>query len=51
MEKDIETIIDEMRELSEIAIRAAGEGRKINLANLSTLLDSWRFGLEKLKKE
>lgn len=45
--KDTQTIISEMRKVSEIAIQAAGEGAQIDLAKLTVLIDSWRFGLEK----
>jgi hypothetical protein len=47
MDKPVTQIIEEMRKASEATITAAGEGKKINLANLTTLIDSWRFSLEK----
>ena len=48
--KNINTIIEEMRQAAEATIRAAGEGKRINLANLTCLLDSWRFSLEHIEK-
>lgn len=47
--KTIQKIIDEMRMASEATIRAAGEGETIDLAKLTVIIDSWRFGLQKLR--
>lgn len=49
-DKDIKTIIGEMRQVSEIIIRAAGEGEQINLAALTGVIDGWRFSLEKMEQ-
>ena len=48
--KDISTIIHEMRLVAATTIRAAGEGTLLNLAFLTELIDSWRFGLEEAKQ-
>ncbi len=50
MNKSIKTIIEEMRKTSECTITKAGEGKQINLANLTVLIDSWRFNLEKISR-
>ena len=44
--KSVDTIIAEMRKVAEVAIEAAGEGTQINLAMLTSIIDSWRYGLE-----
>jgi hypothetical protein len=47
--KDINTVLKELREVASITIREAGEGRSLNpeqLVALTHLIDSWIWGIE-----
>lgn len=53
-EKDINTVLKELREVASITIREAGEGRSLNPENLvalTHLINSWIWGIEDYQKK